>query len=425
MTSEDWRRDYALETRQLIRNRLPYGVLFFIAVFLLAWALEHHIHPQNDAAYGYFLLSQSIVLVGAIIATRMRRYEPHTVEIVTGAVVIVCGLIAGYYIAVRDAAELLAMALVYLQMGTTVAVPWGVRGQLPVAAAAAIFYLIALATGIPTPISGSITFLGLVAVGIVAILGAYFLDNYRLQMVQQAHELQAANEALTNADSAKNDFIANVSHELRTPLATILGYTELLLDNNYGEVAPEMRETIERIERSATYLGKLINDLIDLSRIESGRLTIKMDTVDVSPLCHEMTAVAESLLHDRPVHFKVSVPDELTVNADGQRVHQILVNLVGNAVKYTEKGEIALRGRSSNGEVLLEVEDTGVGIPEAEQKSIFDAFFRGTRRANSGGAGLGLSVSIRLANLMGGTITVKSAPGQGSTFTLRLPSVRQ
>lgn len=422
--SDDWQATYAIETRRLIRARLPFAVLFFVAVFAAAWWVEHGVHPARNTAYGILFFLESAIAFGAMMAIRAPERERATVGIVSAAAVAVCAAIGLYHVVVSGEIEVLALALVYIMTGTMIALPWGVRGQLPVAIAGVLTQAAAAAAGVPAVVSGSLAMLGLAAIAGMSVVGALFLDTARRQMAQQAYALRAANAALERANASKNEYIGIVSHELRTPVSTIMGYTELLLDDDYGPLPEAMRTAVERVRRAAVNMGQLINDLTDMSRIEAGGLRLEIGTVPLSAVCAETTALAESLLRDRPIRFTASVPDQLAVRADARRVQQIVSNLIGNAANYTERGEIALRGSAANGEVMLEVTDTGVGIPPDEHEAIFRAFYRGRRQGNTKGAGLGLSLSLKLATMMGGGIAVHSVPDEGSTFTLRLPEAR-
>jgi signal transduction histidine kinase len=289
-----------------------------------------------------------------------------------------------------------------------------------VAVAALAAYIAGLAMGLPAPISASLGLAGVAGVSALSVAGSWMLETYRRDLLRANRDLQAAYEAVKQAGQTKNEFIANLSHELRTPLNTIVGYTDLLLDNDFGAVGDEMRAPIERISRSADNLRALINDLIDLALIEAGRLRMEIKEVPLAPLFDEIAAQAEPLLRDRPIRFRYAEPAALAVRADAARLRQILSNLVGNAAKYTSQGEIEVCAKRSDGHVLIEVSDTGIGVPKDEMQAIFKPFYRGSRRGNAGGAGLGLSMSARLAELMGGAITVESDVGKGSKFTLHL-----
>jgi signal transduction histidine kinase len=205
-----------------------------------------------------------------------------------------------------------------------------------------------------------------------------------------------------------------------------------LLDQSFGSLEPAQRDILHRITKNASNLSHLINDLVDLSRIEADRMRIEMEVVAIEPLFAELTAVMEVLLAGHDVVFRAAIdPGVVHVHADPDRLKQIVSNLLVNAVKFTERGSIMLNAdTTSDGRVVMSVTDTGIGISSADHQAIFEPFRQvHDREHRAPGAGIGLAISLRLAKLMGGSLSVESAPGQGSRFTLVLqvqdPSVSQ
>lgn len=399
---------------------MPYVAAAFIAVAAGALLVELNSEPSRGLHASWVFLVEAAVLAGATWSCRRPGWQDHSVGLCSAALAAIPVLSAIYHLLVGIEAELLAMSMVYMVAATAVFVPWGARGQISVAGAAVASFGAVLLLGLPAPIAPGLDFAGVLAVSALSVGGAHLLASYRRDLLRANRDLRSAYEALKAAGQTKNEFIANLSHELRTPLNTIVGYTDLLLDDDFGELGVEMRAPIERISKSADNLRALINDLIDLALIETGRLRVDIREVPLAPLFDELAAQAEPMLRDKPVHFRYREPSALTVRADGVRLRQILTNLVGNAAKYTPQGEIELRAVASNGGVQIHVSDTGVGVPKEEMEAIFTPFYRGTRRGNAIGVGLGLSMSARLAELMGGEITVDSEVGKGSRFTLHL-----
>lgn len=226
------------------------------------------------------------------------------------------------------------------------------------------------------------------------------------------------------ANRAKSDFLAVISHELRTPLNAIMGYTGLLEAGVAGPLNPTQAEQLRRIDVSARHLLELIEEVLTYSRMEMGREEVRTRATDLNSLLREVAGRFEPLAQNKGLEFHLDIPEErVIIETDSAKLRQILSNLLSNAVKFTEKGEITLRARLTDEELVIDVVDTGIGITPDQQKRLFEPFWqleRGTTR-RVGGTGLGLSVSQRLAGLLGGEITVQSEPGVGSTFTLHLP----
>jgi GAF domain-containing protein len=245
-----------------------------------------------------------------------------------------------------------------------------------------------------------------------------------IENVRLFDEVQARTRELEVASKHKSQFLANMSHELRTPLNAILGYTELILDSIYGEPTQKMRPVLERLQANGKHLLGLINDVLDLSKIEAGQLTLSLEDYSLSDLVHGVVSAVEPLAAKKRLAFKAEVaPDLPTGRGDAQRLSQVLLNLVGNAIKFTDKGEVAIRASATNGAFTVSVCDTGPGIAAAEQAKIFEEFQQAdssiTRK--KGGTGLGLSIVKRIIDMHGGRIWVDSVVDQGSTFSFMVP----
>ncbi len=243
-----------------------------------------------------------------------------------------------------------------------------------------------------------------------------------LKNLELTGELQEKNQRLAQLSIVKDQFLANVSHDLRTPLNVIIGFAQLALEDTFGEPTAELRATIARMLASAEQQLALVRDLLDVSRLELNGLHVRSTAMALSPLLTDMEILATSLVRDKPVRVAVERPvDDPWVHADADRVRQILTNLLGNAAKFTDHGTIGLRVRTGDGTVQVDVFDTGIGIPPANLEAIFEPFRQVEGDRAVLGAGLGLAIARRLATLMGGTLTVASRVGVGSTFSLTLP----
>ena len=245
-----------------------------------------------------------------------------------------------------------------------------------------------------------------------------------IQNARLFREIEEKGRELEIASKHKSDFLANMSHELRTPLNAILGYTELILDKIYGEVPENIQEVLDRVEKNGRHLLGLINDVLDLSKIEAGQLVLALDDYSMKEVVHTVFTSVESLAAEKNLELKISVSPEVAQGkGDQQRISQVFLNLVGNAIKFTEAGEVRIEATASNDNFVLSVSDTGPGLSEADQQMIFEEFHQadGSSTRKKGGTGLGLSIAKRIVEMHGGRIWVESTEGKGSTFWFTLP----
>ena len=302
--------------------------------------------------------------------------------------------------------------------------------------------------------------LGGLSLAAVALLAYGVLRERRqaIRIADRSAELERLYSEVARANTAKSEFLANISHELRTPLNAIVGFVELLKDGVYGDLSPRQVPPVDRIAASATHLRHLVDQVLDIAKIAAGRLEVHPETLVLRPFVLNIASELESLVNERGLSFSIAVGASLPrVRTDPTHLRQILVNLIGNAVKYTPQGGVAVRARlvgapnagashshaharrrtpddpvlsaqspdARRSWIALQVVDTGVGIAAADQARIFEEF----EQVNAGprsesmqrGTGLGLAISKRLAQLLGGDIRVDSELGKGSTFTLWLP----
>jgi signal transduction histidine kinase len=245
-----------------------------------------------------------------------------------------------------------------------------------------------------------------------------------IQNARLFREIEEKGRELAEASKHKSQFLANMSHELRTPLNAILGYAELMLDSIYGEPSEKMRAVLERLQANGRHLLGLINDVLDLSKIEAGQLTLSLDDYSLGDVVHGVVSAVEPLAAEKRLAFKAEVEPGLpTGHGDGRRLSQVLLNLVGNAIKFTDNGEVAIRASATNGAFTVAVCDTGPGIPVTDQAKIFEEFQQADSSITKkkGGTGLGLSIAKRIIEMHGGRIWVESEPGKGSKFYFTLP----
>jgi len=250
---------------------------------------------------------------------------------------------------------------------------------------------------------------------------AIAIENVRL-----FDEIQEKSRQLEEASQHKSQFLANMSHELRTPLNAILGYTELMADGAYGEPSEKMLGVLGRLEANGRHLLGLINDVLDLSKIEAGQLVLELSDYTIQDIAQTVRSTLEPLAADKKLAFQLDLSPGLPPGrGDGRRLTQVLINLVGNALKFTDTGEVVIAARATDGSFHLSVRDTGPGISAADQDKLFQEFQQAdnaiTRK--KGGTGLGLAISKRIIEMHGGKIWVESQVGHGSTFAFTLPIV--
>jgi signal transduction histidine kinase len=255
---------------------------------------------------------------------------------------------------------------------------------------------------------------------------AIAIENVRL-----FDEIQDKNRQLQLASEHKSQFVSSVSHELRTPLNAIIGLTEMMVKNAARFGTEKAQEPLQRVNRAGTHLLGLINQVLDLSKIEAGKLELNPQTVQLAPLIKEVIDTAGQLAEQNKNHLVVDAPENLgALTVDPMRLRQILLNLLSNACKFTKAGEVKLVARKvSNGSNFVEfaVSDTGIGMTPEQQAKLFEEFTQAdaTTAQHFGGTGLGLAITRKLARIMGGDVTVASEPGKGSVFTVRLPGGEQ
>jgi signal transduction histidine kinase len=245
-----------------------------------------------------------------------------------------------------------------------------------------------------------------------------------IQNARLFREVEVKGHQLEVASRHKSQFLANMSHELRTPLNAILGYAELILDNIYGDMPQRMRGVLERVQSNGKHLLGLINDVLDLSKIEAGQLTLSLEDYSIGDVVQNVVTLVEPLATEKSLALKIDLPGDLpTAHGDQRRLTQVLLNLVGNAIKFTDSGEVAIKAAARNGAYTLSVRDTGPGIAPADQSKIFEEFQQADSSSTKTkrGTGLGLSIARRIVTMHGGQIWVESAPGSGSTFFIRVP----
>lgn len=241
---------------------------------------------------------------------------------------------------------------------------------------------------------------------------------------QQTVELHAAKVRAESADKAKTSFLSSMSHELRTPLNAIIGFAEMMDRELLGALHPKQKEPINHILNSGRHLVALVNEVLDLARIESGQMNLNMTSVSLTPLIEECVALTQPLASSRQIDIRHQCPMDASIKADAARIRQILLNLLSNAVKYNvEAGEVSIACQITHTDLRITVSDTGRGIPTEQQARLFESYQRlGAEQTATEGTGLGLVISKRIVEAMGGSIGFVSQSGVGSQFWVEFPS---
>ena len=240
----------------------------------------------------------------------------------------------------------------------------------------------------------------------------------------RTREIAKTVEDLEIASQHKSQFVANMSHELRTPLAAILGYAELMQEGFYEPQGPKSLDALTRIRSNGKHLLGLINTVLDIAKIESGQFSPNLGEYALESIVETVRAATESLAEAKKLTVKTEVAKSLPIGlGDEQRLTQVLLNLVGNAIKFTDNGEVRVSARATNGHFSVSINDTGPGIPTDHLTRIFEQFHQvdSSNTKAKGGTGLGLAIAKQIVQMHGGRIWVESTLGQGSTFQLELP----
>jgi signal transduction histidine kinase len=244
------------------------------------------------------------------------------------------------------------------------------------------------------------------------------------KVAERTHELTIANEKLEEASKLKSQFLANVNHELRTPVSAIIGYGGLVLSETEDQISQVQRENLRDLLNNAERLLNLIDSLLDFAKIEAGKMEVRVEPVNVTEVIHWAASTVEPILNNGSVRIVREIsPGIPAMNTDREKLRQIILNLLDNAAKFTERGEIKISAWQQNGSLKLVVSDTGIGIQNEGLNQIFEEFHRGESSTTKKyrGSGLGLAIVKRLVGLLGGSIDVSSDVSVGSTFTVILP----
>ena len=373
------------------------------------------------------LLCSALLVAFALLFSRART--PLQIYALTfGELGVLSLLVGGLMAVVTDSYEVYLMGFSIIVWGTGVALsyPVGRMAALQALMLGIIAAALSMSAGRRAPEDLVFAAFFLVTSSILCTaFSAMRLSN--LSQVLEARRAQSAAELLVAEERASNlaksAFLARMSHELRTPLTAILGYSELIGEELEDAGVELVSDDLDKVRRASNHLLSLIDDILDLSRIEAGELVLSVQRVAIGPILDDVIAELWNLAARKSIHLQAEIaPDLGEINTDPKRARQIVVNLVTNALKFTERGGVQLVARRTPEGVRIEVQDSGVGIETDDIARVFEPFIQvdGTTTRKYGGSGLGLAIVRDLAELLGGRVAVASTPGVGSTFVVEL-----
>lgn len=365
---------------------------------------------------------------------------------ITSIVIAITASIAALWLAFRFRSDTTVLGH-WLKIGSAIIMGLAIAGMHYTGMAAAQFESLGLVHNVSHSLLQGWVLAGAITIGSLIILGialtAAFIDRrhhaaererillnaHREELEQKVSErtaaLREALEAAEIANQTKSDFLARMSHELRTPLNSVIGFSNVLIQNKPGNLTDQQLTYLDRIVVNGKHLLSLINTILDLSKIESGHLQVEAGPVQLDVIINEVLMQMEGVIKGKPVYLRADVAKDLPLFwTDEHKLKQILINLIGNSIKFTEHGAIIVSAKRNNGHFTISVADTGIGIPHDRLKVIFDAFEQvdvSTSR-RYGGTGLGLSITKSLCELLGWELSVNSELGEGSTFTIQIPA---
>ncbi len=421
-SSVDASVDFRRLMNQEVSDQMPRAVALFVSMMLTAAVIEWFYYPER-----LFVL---VLWVGLLLATcaiglsMVRSTSGEAAMVTLATVMTLIILLGGYLTFIHGSSELCLLAMIGYLTGVVVRFPWGPKFQAAATAGAIATYATTLALGIAPHLPIPYSMFALITHGIMTVIGASLLNQYRWRAFTQAIEAETHAAEAARANRSKSDFLASVSHELRTPLNIIFGYTDLLLEDAFNNER-EKNDALNRIRTQSGNLLDMIQAMLDINKLEAGGITIESSEFRIGDfLEHLKTAIPASWTkEDVAIHWKVDVADTV-MHSDAGKVEIILRNLIHNALKYTDDGEVRISAAAvpGNCKVGFTIGDTGQGIPREDLEHIFQMFQQSSQAPpRQGGVGLGLFLAKQLTTALGGSIHADSDLGIGSQFTVELP----
>jgi len=413
--------DYRRQLTKLARFTVSFGAIYIVSFSLL----DLYRIPDKFQTMLYFRLLTGFMLSGIVALTWTKGFERWNQEIlvfgtwVAGIMIILMLNIMTpdegfrYYTSVGH-----VILFTHILLG--IRIVYGVLSTI--AMVLAYNYFSVSVMGFTPQLMATINAY-LIGVSAVAIIGGYMLERYKRNMFYQLQLVSHFKEEAEQATAAKTRFLAGMSHELRTPLNAIIGYSELLQEEIDEREKDAIKQDLVRVQTAGEHLLQLINDVLDIGKIESGKIELNITPVNMANLLRQIELMVQPLAARKANRFReVTAQLPETIQTDGMRLTQILFNLIGNSCKFTEKGEIILSVEMKGDALVFTVTDTGIGMEQETIERLFEDYQQANGIASEyGGTGLGLAISKQLCTLMGGDIKVSSRPGKGSKFIVTLP----
>jgi len=413
--------DYRRQLTKLARFTVSFGAIYIVSFSLL----DLYRIPDKFQTMLYFRLLTGFMLSGIVALTWTKGFERWNQEIlvfgtwVAGIMIILMLNIMTpdegfrYYTSVGH-----VILFTHILLG--IRIVYGVLSTI--AMVLAYNYFSVSVMGFTPQLMATINAY-LIGVSAVAIIGGYMLERYKRNMFYQLQLVSHFKEEAEQATAAKTRFLAGMSHELRTPLNAIIGYSELLQEEIDEREKDAIKQDLVRVQTAGEHLLQLINDVLDIGKIESGKIELNITPVNMANLLRQIELMVQPLAARKANRFReVTAQLPETIQTDGMRLTQILFNLIGNSCKFTEKGEIILSVEMNGDALVFTVTDTGIGMEQETIERLFEDYQQANGIASEyGGTGLGLAISKQLCTLMGGDIKVSSRPGKGSKFIVTLP----
>jgi len=436
-----WARDYETHRRELVAASVPAGAAVLLAVALFYLAASLILSDHRSGRFLAIYASQLLVPWVAVLLVRGPLKERPELAVL-GADLVFTATMVWQILLPFESPSGVALILALKMVATAWFFPWHPRMQYASSIGTVLlFWLVLLIDRQPMPQLAILhQVVGPLTAAMMSVAGATIADRTRRAIFRRDQTLARSQEELRflldqsketearlrEANAVKSDFVATMSHELRTPLNTIIGYTDLLRDGEFGALAPEQRDRLDVVRTASNDLLDLIDAVLNLNRLETSRVPLQMHETDVASIVHQVGEELGTLEHKAGVRLEWSSDAALPrLRTDPMKLKVVLKNLVGNALKFTDKGYVRLRARLRDGGAEFVVSDTGIGIASEHHLLIFESF-RQVHPANTrrhGGVGLGLYIVRRLVDALGGRIHVESEVGRGSTFRVWLPQV--